>query len=120
MKRKKDDSIKDMSLKSLGAALRRFPDVAVPKTLEARLLAQTPRSKAMAPTDSQRRPHWGFWSFGGAAAAALVLAIILASSYMPNSNGHDYSLSPACPNYARADQNTTVVQDINTSFVEQR
>jgi hypothetical protein len=117
MKPKKNDMSKGMSLKSLEAALRRFPEVEIPKTLEAKLLAQVPQPKA---ADSYRRRHWGFWSFGGAAAAIIVLAAVFASTYLPNSTSGRYSLLPACPNYARADYNSTNIQDINTSFIDQR
>ena len=108
-----------MSLKSLEAALRRFPEVDIPETLEAELLAQIPRQGVEIGATPRHRHYWGFWSFGGAVAAAVVLSLILASVYLPNSASNHPSY-PTSANYARADQNTADVQDINASYFEQR
>ena len=120
MKKKNNDKSKIMSLKSLKTALRKFAEVEIPETLETKLLAQIPQQKTKIVAGSCYRRHWGFWSFGGAAAAAMVLAVILAAVYMPNSAGGRGELSRASAKYAQADQNVANIQDINTGYFEKR
>jgi hypothetical protein len=120
MKPKKNDTSKGMSLKSLEAALRRFPDVEIPEKLKKKLDVIMSQPRSIVAADSCRRRRLGFWSFGGAAAASVVFGIIGIAVYMPNFTGHGVAFSPACPNYACVDQNVAAVQDINTSLIERR
>ena len=72
----------DMTLESLEAELRSLPEVDVPETLEARLLAAIPDRQPAASEDYRAERHPGLWDFGvTAAAAALILALILTVNY---------------------------------------
>jgi hypothetical protein len=82
MKRNQEKKSDDMKLESLEERLRLLPELDVPKTLEARLLAAVPSDA----TDTSVRPRikcyprlWDFWAT--AAAAILIVALMLTANY---------------------------------------
>jgi len=72
----------DMTLESLEAELCSFPQVDVPETLEAKLLATIPDRRPEASMENSVRRHLGAWDFGvTAAAVVLILALMLTVNY---------------------------------------
>ncbi|MHC4528313.1 MAG: hypothetical protein ACYS29_10580 [Planctomycetota bacterium] len=116
MKNNQERKWQDLTLKSLKAELRRLADVQVPHTLEARLLAGIPKSKAQDAPVHRIERHTA-WDFGvTAAAAVLIVALMLTVNYglsvpsqMLLTDLRDTSLV-----YARWDQNNLFYDQNNT------
>lgn len=105
----------DLTLKSLEAKLRCLGDVEVPQTLEAKILARVPDSKAGSPQDHGSWRRSRVWGIGIATAAVLILALIFMSNYGPFVSSHtlikDFNDKPTRP--LLADQNTPLIEDTN-------
>ena len=71
-----------MALESLGEQLRQLPEVDVPETLAAKLLAAIPTERANAVVEYRAEHHPGRWDFWATAVAAiLILALMLSVNY---------------------------------------
>jgi hypothetical protein len=82
MKSNQEQERDDLTSKSLQAQLRHLPEVGVPKTLEAKLLAAIPTEGAETFAEYRAKPRPGprdFWVT--AAAAILILALMLTANY---------------------------------------
>lgn len=105
----------DMTFESLEAQLRGLPELKVPETLMAKLLAQIPKSKA---TKMRAHPiQWQLPILGGAVAVAavLILALLFAPKYNPTvpSQMAIADLNDRTTRYVMADKNNTSIEDIN-------
>lgn len=122
MKENQEQKWKDTTLKSLEAKLRNLPEVEVPETLEAKLLAAIPDREPVAIEHSVRQ-HPGAWDFGATAAAViLILALIFTVNYGLSTPSQMLSAQPKdtslCytgwePHYLPLDQNNALVEDTN-------
>ena len=82
MTKNKEKKSDDMTLQSLEAKLHRLPDVDVPETLEAKLLAAIPGRGPETLAELPVKRHPRLWDFGVTAAAAiLILALMLTVNY---------------------------------------
>ena len=123
MAKDKEEKWNDKTFESLEEELRRLPEVDVPETLEAKLLAAIPGrgSKTLADNPVERHPR--LWDFGlTAAAAILILALMFTVNYglsnpsrMLPARLKDTSLCHAGWEqlYLPLDQNNALVEDTN-------
>ena len=77
-----------MTSKSLETEFSCLPELEVPETLEAKLLAAIPDRKSKV-TQEHRHQRWG-WGFATAAAAVVILSLIFGQIY--NSSGSPKTL----------------------------
>ena len=118
MAHNQEQKSKDMTLKSLEAEFRRLPEVEVPETLEAKLLAAIPDSRAKAAPGHQLQWHRA-WDFGvSAAAAVLIFALMFLVNYglsIPSQTSIAEFDTSLC--YTRWDQNN-FLYDQNNTYLE--
>jgi len=82
MARNQEKKWDDMALESLEAKLRHLPEVQVPETLEAKLLAAIPDRQSETSMEDSVRWRLGAWDFGvTAAAVVLILALMFTVNY---------------------------------------
>jgi hypothetical protein len=123
MAKNKEEKWDHKTLQSLEEELCRLPEVDVPETLEARLLAAIPSSRPKKLADHCVKRHPRLWDFGlTAAAAVLILALMLTVNYglsnptrLLPARLKDTSLCHAGWEqlYLPLDQNNALVEDTN-------
>lgn len=123
MKGNQEQKRKDTTLKSLEAELRNLPEVEVPETLEARLLAAIPDRGPKASVEQRAKRHPGLWDFGVTTAAAiLILALMLTVNYGLSTPSQTlltkFKDTSLCytrweQNSLLYDQNNTLIEDTN-------
>ena len=68
---------KDVTLKSLEAALRRLPKVQPPNALKSQLIGAIPAPSRKTALGTQLAPHSRFWNYGvSTVAAALIMGFV--------------------------------------------
>lgn len=74
----------NMAMKSLEGQLRSLPKAKVSDSLKERLLSALPHRKAKSVRERHVQRRLGFWSFGTAAAAVFLFALLFVANYGPS------------------------------------
>jgi len=105
----------DLTLKSLEADLRRLPEVQIPETLQAKILASVPDGKAGGPQGNWVRRWPRVCGIGIATAAVLILGLVFMANYalFMSSQPPVTDLNDGPTRYVLSDQNSLLIEDTN-------
>jgi hypothetical protein len=114
----KEQKWEDMTLKSLEAQLRHLANVEIPKTLKTKLFVGIPVTKAVC-AQKHRVLLWPkIYSFGLAAAAVVILALILIPYYSPSVSSRTLiaDINDRTVHHSLVDQNNPIVDTNYISY----